>query len=122
MKIVHTIASIGAIAFVGLGAAMAVTNPEQEAYETYAAEKLSEYVKDNVCEKAPVFQEQCKSQVDNQQSEFRRIVAESTERQNFLLFSIYKTNFSLPAPLPSYEFETVGVFQSFYSYQAEKQS
>lgn len=113
---------------VGVGVAMAVTNPSQAAYEDYATEQLTQYLKDNACTQAPnvlgnVLQEQCGALLDNNQTEVRRFIASNTERQNFIILSVYKTDLAI-APLgslvPSYEFETLGVFQRFYIYKALK--
>lgn len=131
MKPLKIAALVGGVALGGLGVAMALTNPTQSAYEEYAVDKLTEYVKENVCQKAPFLQEGCASTVDAGRSDIQRIVQGSTQRQDFLLFSIYTTDVSvsrlLPAGfsamlsgLPTYQFETVGVFQSFYTYKAGK--
>jgi hypothetical protein len=76
-----------------------------------------------------VLQEQCVSILQNNQAEIRQIVASNTERQNFLVLSIYKTDLSaeqfippvISASVPAYHFETVGVFNRFIIYQAERQ-
>ncbi|HEY9872550.1 MAG TPA: DUF4359 domain-containing protein [Candidatus Obscuribacterales bacterium] len=134
MKGTAIVTAIGGIALVGLGAAMALTNPSQDDYEEYAAQTLTTYLKENVCPKAPKFLGnslggQCSSLVDSNQSEIKQLVTKGTQQQNFILFSVYKTNLSMrgivpffPASvLPSYHFETVGVFNDFYTYQAQKQ-
>ena len=131
MKPLKIVALVGGVALGGLGVAMALTNPTQLAYEEYAVDKLTEYVKENVCQKAPFLQEGCASTVDAGRSDIQRIVQSGTQRQDFLLFSIYTTDVSvsqlLPAgfsavlsKLPTYQFETVGVLQSFYTYNAKK--
>ena len=131
MKGFKTAAIVGGVVLAGVGVAMAVTNPAQTAYEEYAVQKLTEYVKGNFCQKAGFFENQCAAIVDSGQSEFKQAIAQNTQRQNFIFFSIYTTNLSvtpllpsrltsvLPA-LPSYQFETAGVLQSFYTYQAKQ--
>ncbi len=119
------------VTLLGLGAAMALTNPNQPAYDEYAAEKLSEYVKEKVCQKAAILRDGCVSTVDAGRSDIQKVIAASTQRQDFILFSVYKTELSLNrllpsglnsvlSGLPSYQFETVGVFQSFYIYKAKQ--
>lgn len=131
MKGFKTAALVGGVVLAGLGVAMAVTNPPQADYEEYAVQRLTAYVKDNFCQKAGFFENQCANIVDSGQSEFKQAIAQSTQRQNFIFFSIYTTNLSvtplLPArvaavlpALPSYQFETAGVLQSFYTYQAKQ--
>lgn len=120
-------------AIVGIGAAMAVTNPDQTAYDEFATRQLTAYLDEQFCDNAPGFlgntlQEQCKAFLDGNQSEIRAIIASNTERQNYFLFSIYKTNLSaeellppiLSDAVPSYHFETVGLFQSFQIYRADR--
>ncbi|HEY9810381.1 MAG TPA: DUF4359 domain-containing protein [Halomicronema sp.] len=126
-------AAVAGVLFVGLGALMVATNPNASAYEEYGTEKLTAYVKDNICQKTFVLQDQCVSLVDSQQSEIQEVLAANTSRQDFIFFSIYKTDISvssivpervksfLPA-IPSYQFETFGVFQSFYTYKSQKKS
>lgn len=124
---------IGA-AIAGIGVAMAITNPDRASYNEYATQQLTNYLETNVCTKAPrvlgdVLQEQCVSILQNNQAEIRQIVASNTERQNFLVLSIYKTDLSaeqfippvISASVPAYHFETVGVFNRFIIYQAERQ-
>jgi hypothetical protein len=115
---------IGGI-LVGLAAAMAVTNPGQAAYEDYAAKQLTAYLKSNACTQAPnvlgnLLQNQCAQLLDKNQSQIRRLIANGTDRQNFLFLSIYKTDLSISQLLPSYHFETVGAFQTLHTYKAER--
>lgn len=124
--------SVGGLVLLSLGMAMAVTNPDEGAYREYASGRLTEYVKENVCQKAPFIEARCASLVDNERSRLTRAIADSTQQHNFVFFSLYTTEVSLnelvPAwiatavpALPSYQFETVGVFQNFYTYRAKKQ-
>lgn len=126
MKNLRIITYIGAAALAGLGMAMAVTNPSQAAYEEYAVQRLTEYLKKDVCTKVPkVFenflQRNCTVLVDSSRPQIRQIIAQSTQRQNFIFFSIYRTDLSVNQFIPSYHFETVGGFQDFYTYTAEEQ-
>ena len=129
MKIVKIVAAIASVALVGVGGAMAISNPNEEAYNEYAVTRLSEYLQNDVCAKAPstfgnILRDQCSSFVESNQSEIAELVANSTERQNFIVFSLYKTELSLKRYLPflpSYQFETVGALNDFYTYKAQKQ-
>ena len=132
MKILQLITGIGGVALVVLRGAMAVTNPGKDAYEEYAVQKLSTYLKDEVCIKAPnkldflpqnseFLQNQCKSLVDTTRPQIQQIISQKTEQQNFVIFSIYRSDLNVKPILPNYHFETVGVFQHFYTYQANKQ-
>jgi hypothetical protein len=125
MKVLKIVAAIGGAAMVVLGAAMALTNPSQDTYEAYAVEQLTTYLKEEACMEVPsvfgnVLQRQCKTFVDTGRPQIQQIIAQTTQRQNFIFFSIYRTNLAIGPVLPVYHFETLGVFQNFYVYQAEQ--
>lgn len=126
MKNSKIVTYVGVVAVASLGIAMAITNPSQQAYEAYAAQRLREYLKSNVCPQVPnlfgVFlQRNCSQLVDSSQVQMQQLVAQTTQRQNFIFFSIYRTNLAINPVLPGYRFETVGVFQRFFTYTAEQQ-
>ncbi|MBD0344086.1 MAG: DUF4359 domain-containing protein [Coleofasciculus sp. Co-bin14] len=126
MKVLKIVAAIGGAAMVVLGVAMALTNPSQDTYEAYAVEQLTTYLKEEACMEVPsvfgnVLQRQCKTFVDTGRPKIQQIIAQTTQRQNFIFFSIYRTNLTIGPVLPVYHFETLGVFQNFYIYQAEQQ-
>ncbi len=117
---------ISSIAVIGIGSAMAITNPRRQAYREYAADKLGTYLKKEVCADAPealggFLQRQCNNLVDSGQKPLQEMIAKSTERHNYFLFSIYETNLSLMSGLPSYQFKTVAVFQNFWTYESKEQ-
>lgn len=118
------------MALVGLGAAMAVTNPSQASYEEYATQQLAAYLRDNTCADAgELLKDGCNKLLNENQSEIKGLISANTQRQNFGVVSLYKTDLSvgelLPSFLgklvPSYHFETVGVFSSFHVVEAKKQ-
>ncbi|NJN91083.1 MAG: DUF4359 domain-containing protein [Leptolyngbyaceae cyanobacterium SL_5_14] len=126
MKGITIGASVVGLVLVGVGTAMALTNPEQSAYDDYATDELTRYLEENACSKAPSFlgntlQTQCVELLQDNQDEIKELISESTQRQNFLILSVYKTNLSVSSLLPAYEFETVGVFRDFYTYKARQQ-
>ncbi|MBD0389868.1 MAG: DUF4359 domain-containing protein, partial [Nostoc sp. C3-bin3] len=53
--------------------------------------------------------------------QIQEIIARTTERQNYIIFSIYRTDLKISSWIPSYKFETVGAFDQFYTYTAEKE-
>ena len=125
MKVLQVIAAVGGVALVGLGGVMALTNPSQETYEEYAVEQLTTYLKEEACPQAPkvlgdLLQHQCKTLVDTGRPQIQQLITKTTQRQNFILFSIYRTNLEIGPVLPVYHFETLGVLQKFYIYQADK--
>lgn len=134
MKPLKIALSLGALAIAGAGVAMAVTNPSPQEYEAYAREQLSTYLREEGCPQIPelfglMSQDRCVALIESNQGELQKIVAENTIRQNFVVFSIYRTELSLNRYLPflpgglvpSYEFETVGAATTFYTYSAKEQ-
>lgn len=126
LKSLPTEVIIGAVALVGIASAMIITNPNRRAYRSYAADKMSIYLKEEVCSDAPqafgnFLQKQCNNLVDVGQKPMQDIIAKSTERKNYLLFSIYETDLSIAPGLPSYQFKTIGAFQNFWLYQSKEQ-
>ena len=119
------IGTMGGLLLAGSGCLMAISNPGQIDYEDYATDSLSSYLKQEVCPQAPAefggfVQSYCKTLVDSGQPQIKKIIAHTTTQQNFFLFSIYETTLPLPEPLPTYEFQTIGVMQQFYTYQASE--
>ena len=118
----------------GVGIALLVTNPNPDDYEVYATAALTEYLREEgaeVCEDAPTFlgnslEDQCLSllnnALENNQTQIQTIISNSTQRRNYWFLSIYVTRFEfLDEILPTYEFETLGVFQNFYTYHAKRE-
>lgn len=126
MKALTTIAYSAAIGLVALGVAMAMTNPSQAEYEEYATQRLAEYLKGDVCQKTGNFLEnliksQCDNLVDQTIPQMRDILARSTQKQDFVIFSVYRTDLKISSWIPLYKFETVGAFDNFYTYTAKQQ-
>lgn len=126
MKNLKPLASISLFFLTGLAIAMAITNPNASTYEEYAVEQLTTYLKDEVCSQVPkafetLVQGSCASVIDSNRSQIQQIINRSTQRQNFILFSIYRTNLSISSVVPLYRFQTIGVMQNFYTYSAEQQ-
>ena len=135
MKSVRTAALLtGVTALLGIGIASAVTNPGEAAYSKYAAEQLGTYLKDNICSQVPTaldLRKRCLSLAENNRGEMEQLVAENTQRQDYVFFSTYKTDLtvnSLLPPylsiggslLPAYHFETIAAFNTFYTYKAQR--
>ena len=127
MGFLKTITVLSGVAIAGLAAAMAVTNPNHRAYESYATQKLTGYLEENVCPEIPSFLgdllgNQCASLLRENQTEIRRLISDNTTQSNFVLFSLYRTQLAIPEfeAAPSYEFETLGIFERFYTYKAKQ--
>ncbi|MBD1911532.1 MULTISPECIES: DUF4359 domain-containing protein [unclassified Leptolyngbya] len=129
----------GAIALGVVGAILVATNPQQSRYNEYATAKLVTYLNDSFCADLPNLfgndlQEQCVELVAENHSELQEIVAENTQRQNFGVVSLYRTqlrteellpedvkSFVPASMLPTYEVESIGGLQQFWTYRAEQQ-
>lgn len=126
MKLSTIVAYVGVAGLAALGLVMAKTNPSQAEYEEYAVQKLTKYLKTDVCKKTPSILENiinfnCHKLVDSAQPQIRGIITASTQRQDLVIFSIYTTNLKLNSLVPSYKIDTVGAFDKFYTYSSEQQ-
>jgi hypothetical protein len=126
MKVLNIVAYLGAAGLAVLGVTMAKTNPNQSEYEEYAVERLTQYLKQDVCQKTSNFFEnlinsQCERLVEQANPQMREILSRTTEKQNLIVFSVYTTDLRLSSLLPAYRFQTVGAFNNFYTYTAEEQ-
>jgi Domain of unknown function (DUF4359) len=126
MKISTIITFLGVAAVAASGVAMAKTNPSETEYQAYATQELTEYAKANVCKKTPSFiskliNSNCENLLESANPQMRDLIASSTQRHDFVIFSLYRTEFKLNSWLPSYKFESVGALDNFYTYKAEKQ-
>lgn len=126
MRLSTIMTYVVAVGLVVLGVTMAKTNPSQAEYEEYAMQRLTKYLKSDVCKKTPKMLENlikldCDKLVDSASPQVRELVAATTQRQDFIIFSIYQTDLKLNSWLPSYTFESVGAFENFYTYSAEQQ-
>ncbi|MBR8836597.1 MAG: DUF4359 domain-containing protein [Stigonema ocellatum SAG 48.90 = DSM 106950] len=126
MKLLTIMTYVGVVGLTVLGLEMAKTNPSQAEYEDYAVQELTGYLKKNVCKKTTSILQKlikfdCEKLVDSANPQMRDIIANSTERQDFVIFSIYRTDLKLNSWIPSYKLETVGAFDKFYTYNTEQQ-
>ena len=111
---------IGIAAITSLGAVMAATNPSQAAYEAYATQKLVTLLDRNICAEAPIsfgLRNECKNMLQANRAKIQHFIAESTERRDFVFFSVYTTHLSVASFLPTYRVETVGAFRQFQIYE-----
>lgn len=126
MQSLKSLRYIGALVLTAIGVAMAITNPDRSTYEEYAVEQLTTYLTDDVCTQVPkafesLIHNSCAAIVDSSRPQIQQIISKTTQRQNFILFSIYRTDLSISPAIPFYRFQTVGILQNFYTYSAEKQ-
>lgn len=125
IKLMQLFSAIAGISLIGLGSVMAMSNPGQDQYKYYATQELTNYLKQSVCteikgELKDSLSSGCKTLVDTGRPHLEYIIAQTTTRQNYVLFSIYETDlaFTADSALPRYQFGTVGILQKFYTYEA----
>jgi Domain of unknown function (DUF4359) len=119
-----------AIGLGGLGALLAGTNPQTDAFESFALDR----VKAELCPQVPLgLANDCPRFVDENQGMLKTWVRQNTSRQNYGLFSQYETTLSvrelIPEPArpfasliplpPSYRLRTIGVLGRFVVYSAK---
>lgn len=106
--------------FLLFGTALFFTNPDAKKYEQFATEALIKYAKENICPAKSVSLEEaiksqvCNLMVDTGKSQIPKLIASNSQRGNYLLFSLYRTNLYI------YQFETIGIFNNFYVIGADK--
>jgi len=126
MKVVSIAACAGVAALIVLGVAMTATNPSRAEYEEYATERLSKYIKEQGCSKTPSFLDNiikfnCAKAIDSVNPQIKQIIKASTQKDDYVLFSVYRTNLQINSLIPSYKFETVGALDNFFTYKAQKE-
>lgn len=109
------------LATLGVGGLMVLTNPELGAYEEYAVEQLGNQAREK-CDAAPsglgvLFQGTCRVAIDNFKPQLRTLVSASSSRQNLVLFSIYRSDLSIPVVNIGIKVESIGIFNRFYTYK-----
>ena len=106
--------------FLIMSVILGLTNPSVREYEDYASKELVIYAKENICQaNSDTLEEMLKSKVCNLmvntgRSQLPKIIAETTQRRNYILFSIYETDIFV------YEFQTIGIFNKFYTIDAHQ--
>ena len=108
---------LGIFALCGLG----VTNPDRAAYETYAFEQIGNLARDQ-CDRAPaelgiMLQGPCRAAVEAYLPRLRPLLSATTVRQNWFLFSIYRSDISVPAVNFNARIESIGILNHFFTYK-----
>ena len=123
MKKLKTVAIAVGCALAAFGGVLGITNPGQAAYDEFATHAAIDYLKAEVCAKAPTafgLQKLCQSELESNQPKIKKIIVDGTQRQNFVLFSRYVTDLSVSPDLPSYHVESVGALGQFMIYKTQK--
>lgn len=116
---------IGGVMLMAIAAIACVTNPGEKKYQEYANQALQTRAKDQVCAQVASdlgvwLEGQCQILMATASPYLAEVINQQSTRHNFLLFSIYQADITLPSPLPEYRVLTIGVLDNFYIYQAQK--
>jgi hypothetical protein len=112
---------LGIFAGFSIGGLMALTNPNRAAYEDYAVDRVSSLARDQ-CDRAPagfgvMLQGPCRAAVEAFKPQIRPLLAATTSRQNWIFFSVYKSDISIPAIDFKARVESIGIFNNFFTYK-----
>ncbi len=110
---------IGSVGVVAMGTMMAITNPSRNAYNSHVANQASSYLQKNVCSQTQNYfgnwlQQECHDLVAQGKPSIKQLVNLSTQRDNYLFFSVYETEVSVMESLPSYETKKIGFLGQFW--------
>ncbi len=113
------IALLGIFTLCGL----ALTNPDRSAYENYAVDLVAQLGKEE-CNRAPggfgaVLQGPCRAAIESFKPKLRPLLAATSRRQNFLFFSLYKSELSIPGVNLNLSVESIGICNNFFTYKAQ---
>ena len=105
----------------GVGGLGLLTNPDRDAYETYAVNRVGSLAKDQ-CDRATaglgtMLQGPCRAAIETYKPQIRPLLSASTSRQNLLVFSIYRSDISVPAINFDGRVESIGIFNNFFTYK-----
>jgi|GEM_PF-318630 hypothetical protein len=115
----------GAVLLAILAGTMALTNPPKEEYIEYASGQLSAELKENYCKESEApeilenfnlsktFADVCSNLVTSQRPAVRQYLDHRTQRQNFVIFSVYTTR------LWEHQYRTIGVFGNFLTFSSD---
>jgi hypothetical protein len=100
----------------GLSITLAANNPRQDDYTDFATQTVSQFLIRDLCranDRTPkpldtMIKDGCQVFMQQGTTEIRAFVANNTERQNFILFSLYTTEFPI-RPL-----RVLGIFNRFF--------
>ena len=125
MKPLTMLICVSAASISIIGSILTQTNPNQNKYEEYALDKVKTYLKTDVCNKTPSFLEKlitvnCEEMLQSAMPHLKELITTTTNRQDYLIFSIYRTEIKLDSVIPGYKFETVGALNQFYTFNAEQ--
>lgn len=109
------------LGLLGVGGLGFLTNPDRAAYEIYAVEQAGNLAREQ-CDRAPgglsiIVHEPCRAAIEAYKPQLKPLIAATTTRQDWGLFSIYRSDIAIPAVNFKGRVESIGLFDRFYTYQ-----
>jgi hypothetical protein len=124
----------GLTLFAGLVGVLFCTNPSQEQYQAFATAEAKDYLVDDACTRSLPFvgdslRDECIDFIQSDRSTplIENMIARSSDRRNFGLFSLYSTELDLETLMPalprgwvpSYRIDALGLGTHFLIYRAQ---
>lgn len=124
----------GLALFVSMIGVLFCTNPSIDKYQAFAVAEAKDYLVEDACPRPLPFlgnslQDECSDFLRSERSTpvIERMIARSSDRQNFGLFSLYSTRLELETLMPalpqglvpSYQIDAIGLGNHFMIYNAE---
>lgn len=112
------------------------TNPPGQRYESFAVSEAKDYLVADACPRKLPFlgdslRDECITLIQSEASTplLRSMIRQGTQRQNFGLFSLYRTQLDIETLVPAlprgwvpvYEIEAIGVLNTLTIYRAQEQ-
>ncbi|NJL81920.1 MAG: DUF4359 domain-containing protein [Chloroflexaceae bacterium] len=124
MKPLGLFATFGSAIAAGFGLLLVASNPPPQTYEQYATEELAAYLKEEACANVSesfggFLVRYCRSAVDSGRPQLRELIVQTTQRHNYLFFSVYETNLAF-GPVFAIRAQTLGILQHFFILDIEE--
>ncbi len=107
---------------ISIGCGLGLTNPDLDKYEVYAVDRVGELVRTECTRAAAGFgvaiEGTCRAAIDAYKPQLRPLLAATTTRQNWILFSIYRSDLSIPEVHFNARVESIGILNNFFTYKS----
>ncbi|WP_373542200.1 DUF4359 domain-containing protein [Chamaesiphon sp.] len=105
-----------------LGCGLGLTNPGSAGYESYAVDRVGDLARSE-CSRAAAgvgiaIEGACQAAIATYTPQLRPLLAATTTRQNWILFSIYRSDISIPEVRFNARVESIGILNNFFTYKS----
>lgn len=124
----------GLALYLGIGGVLFCTNPSLEQYQSFATAEAKDYLVEDACTRplpliGSSLRDECTDFIQSDRSTpiLQGLIARSSDRRNFGLFSLYRTELDLETLMPalprglvpSYRLDALGLGNHFLLYSAQ---